>query len=785
VRYCSGSILVAVVLGVILSAGVPAVHAENIPVEKVEKAIQKGIKHLWDTQLPNGSWKGHGKQYPVGPTAIAAYALLESGIKPTNAKMKKAMKYLLKTKTNKTYGLGLRANAYHAANKYSRKKPYMKALKADVKLLVNSTMIGSYNYDCKGDRQSKGDHSNSQYGVYGVWAGSMETQIEIPIKYWKMVYKYWVSQQVKDGGWDYHGKKRSTLTMTSAGLATLYVCLDKMNAREYIKCKGDADKKPIKAALAWAEKNYPGQYGKTGHGGIGYHLYGVERVGLASGYKYFGKSDWYKEGVKVCLEKQNKNNGGWGEAHNTAYALLFLLRGRNPIAFNKLEYDGHWNNRPRDLANLTRHTSKEFERTINWQTINLSIPMTDMHDAPILYIAGSKAPKFTPEQMKKLRTFVYEGGTILSVSECGRAFDTGMRKVYKELFPRYELVKCGKDHPLYTAYKDLKGSPKMNVMTNGVRPLVIHTDQDLAKSWIMRSSSTSRKHFDIASNILFYVVGGLSDLGPRGVSYYPFPADKLPVNRKLRVARLSIVGNNDPEPLAFDSLARKLRRQEKLDLEFVPTDASLISEPVKKGEALAPGLVRPIEVAEGKVQQGLIKPTALATSDAKVAFLSGTGKFKLSEADLAAIKAWVQGGGTLIVNSVGGNAAFAKSAKGYIQDMFGEELYSVSVAAKVFTGKGHEVGKLRYRRASQKRLGAQRGPLLEGVTINGRLAVYFSREDLVAGMMGFPSGTVDGYRPKEAYNIVRNILVDVAPVDPEAAARDAAAARKAAEAEDE
>ena len=58
--------------------------------------------------------------------------------------MKKAMDFLLKTKTNKTYGLGLRANAYHAANKYSRKKPYLKALKADVKLLVNSTMVGSY-----------------------------------------------------------------------------------------------------------------------------------------------------------------------------------------------------------------------------------------------------------------------------------------------------------------------------------------------------------------------------------------------------------------------------------------------------------------------------------------------------------------------------------------------------------------------------------------------------------------------------------------------------------------
>jgi hypothetical protein len=233
VKNFSASILVAVVLGVILSAGVPAVHAENIPVKKVEKAIQKGIKHLWDTQQADGSWTGH-KGYPVGPTAIVSYALLQSGIRPTNPKMKKSMKYLLKTKTNKTYGLGLRANAYHAANKYSKKKPYMKALKADVRLLVNSTKNGSYSYDSFGKGESAGDHSNSQYGVYGVWAGAMESQIEIPSKYWEIVYKYWAKHQRRDGGWGYNKDAKSTPQMTSAGLATLYVCLDNMRSSAYI-----------------------------------------------------------------------------------------------------------------------------------------------------------------------------------------------------------------------------------------------------------------------------------------------------------------------------------------------------------------------------------------------------------------------------------------------------------------------------------------------------------------------------------------------------------------------
>ena len=59
---------------------------------------------------------------------------------------------------------------------------------------------------------------------------------------------------------------------------------------------------------------------------------------------------------------------------------------------NKVQYEvgnkkeANWNQRPRDLANLSRYIGKQTERELNWQIVNLKAPVEELHDAPILYI---------------------------------------------------------------------------------------------------------------------------------------------------------------------------------------------------------------------------------------------------------------------------------------------------------------------------------------------------------------------------------------------------------------
>ena len=89
---------------------------------------------------------------------------------------------------------------------------------------------------------------------------------------------------------------------------------------------------------------------------------------------------------------QQGRNGAWHDRVNTAFAVLFLSRGRHPILMNKLRYDGPWANRPRDLANLARFGTRELERPLNWQVVNLRRDYHDWLDSPILYVASHVRP---------------------------------------------------------------------------------------------------------------------------------------------------------------------------------------------------------------------------------------------------------------------------------------------------------------------------------------------------------------------------------------------------------
>ena len=83
--------------------------------------------------------------------------------------------------------------------------------------------------------------------------------------------------------------------------------------------------------------------------------------------------------------------GAWGGGlPDTSFARCLFLSRRAGAGglLNKLQYaiggkPANWNARRRDGANLARWLGKEMERDLNWQIVNLEVPVEDLHEAPI------------------------------------------------------------------------------------------------------------------------------------------------------------------------------------------------------------------------------------------------------------------------------------------------------------------------------------------------------------------------------------------------------------------
>ncbi len=591
------------------------------------------------------------------------------------------------------------------------------------------------------------DLSNSQYGVLGVWAIERAGG-EIPQKYWEMVDKAWKDAQESDGGWQYYKGWREGITpsMTAAGIATLLITQDYLLlGRSWNPCTGGIGSANVNNGLLWMDNHIQDALGT----GNAYLLYGIERIGAASGRKYFGTSNWFQIGADRLVTSQ-RPDGSWaskyGAVADSALCLLFLSRGRAPVMMNKLQYslpasNSHavqetdvWNERPRDVSHLARWAGTQVEGTLNWQFVNLSVSPDDLHDAPILYISGNEELLLRPEDVATLRMFVEQGGLILGNADCGSAaFSRSFQKLARQMFGKYEFRRLPPDHPIFTSeqYNARRWRPRPALLglSNGVRELMILIpDADVGHIWQSDNDKLRPECFELGADIFQYSCDS-QNLFARSDTWLVQP-DRTQPSQTLKMARIQTDGNWDPEPAGWTRLAAILHN------DFA---TALTVEPVKLGA--------------GKLSSGY-----------QLAHLTGTAKFRISPQQRKELKDYVDAGGTLVIDAAGGSADFAYSAQMMLKEMFGTGaagnlLAPLPVSSPVFL-MGNKLTSFQYRRYASRILGVSQRPHLLGIPVaGGRIGVFLSPEDLSAGLVGESVDGIVGYDPATATKLMTNILL--------------------------
>jgi len=762
-------------------------RADDLSSKAVLRAIDAGKAHLLAAQNDDGSWSSQfGK---VGPTSLAVLALINSGEAPDSPAVARGLAFLRSVdrfSRYETYEVSVLILALAAVGD-PRDRPRIADLAASLEAgqLTGGPDAGLWTYDL--DRRGKSmfgvdaDRSNGQFAVLGLREAAY-AGVPIDRRVWERVREDWLTRQNADGGWGYSRERRpeSYGSMTAAGIATLHAVetmLREDPADGLPDCCADSRDPEIAAAerraAAWLTKHFAANTNPGGGSNVLYYLYALERAGRMSGRRFFGEHDWYREGAAWLVRQQSPRDGGWrGQGHGetdttlgTCFALLFLSKGLSPVLVNKLKFgpvadDGSsepWNARPDDARNLVEFVAArpDWPGLLAWQVADLEKAAAtgsvgDLLQAPVLYVTGRDGPPNpSAAEAALLRAYLDEGGFLFASAGCDRGpWDAGMKQLVAKLYPNgeAELVRLTPDHPIYQAeflFEDPTSIELWGVDV-GCRTALVYSPDDLACLWDLRRpfdapdrspqlASPVERSLRVGTNVLAYATGREPpgkldvDLDPAG-NGKPDPVER----GLLQIAKLRHAGHWDAAPRALANLLHALNEEGILAAStrrtsLVATDPDLFKFPI--------------------------------------VYMHGRAAFALGPQETERLRAHLDRGAVLFADACCGSPAFDRSFRDLTKSLYpAAELKPIPAAHEIFSDAiGNDLSQVRRRvtnadgPAEPKTVTGP--PLLEGVEIDGRLAVIYSKYDLSCALEKQSSASCAGYLPEDALRIAINAVL--------------------------
>lgn len=777
--------LTLVVFAAFASTPVFAQQPKNELTEKqVKEAIERGKQYLIQQQADNGSWSA--LEYTVGKSSLALVTLINCGMVLEDEPVQRGLKYLRSVREpDLTYEISLHIMALAAAKDGTRDSGKILSLSTKLANIQKKRgdSAGGWSYNFGEGRGGEPDRSNSQFAVLGL-REAQYANVPVDRETWKLIRDYWTSQQSGDGGWNYAGKGNgsSTGSMTVAGITT-QVIVETMLRDEADEnpdgtpncCGKPVENESLDRGIKWLERSFAvGHNPGGGGGGALYYLYGLERAGRLSGKRFFGSHDWYREGAEFLIRMQSPRDGSWrGQGHgeqdevvSTCFALLFLSKGLAPVLINKLEYksedadknDQCWNRHRHDIRNLTDLITglPGWPKLVTWQQLDIGVVsqrggLEDLMLSPILYISGDKAPKFTPAEVELLRQYVINGGFILGVATCTKTdFDRGFRDVVRQMYPEgeHEFKRLTAEHPVFRSEYLLDAdATELWGVDVGCRTSIMYSPHDLACLW---------DKWNIVEP-------------PRRT-----PQMKAMISKSTKVG-INVVayatGREPPGPLDDHHLNQTIASNDDLERGFLQV-AKLRHT---GGWDAAPNAVRNLLVAlnsyagvTANTRVKNITPVDETLKNYPLIYMHGRNSFNFSKQEEERLKTQIDRGAMLFADACCASPQFDKSFRDMIAQTFpNHKLTRIPANHEIFSTKvAHDLHDTRRREPN----GGEPGqpfkpttivgePFLEGIEIDGRYAVIYSKYDLSCALERQASAACAGYVTEDAVKVAVNVVM--------------------------
>lgn len=771
---------------------------KKVTAQEVIESIDRGRKYLLNQQSKtNGGWE----EWPGergGLPALVMLALLNAGQDVKSPEIQAGLRYLRNqgppAGESNTYSVALMTMVFATAEPETD----ILLVKRNVQWLETNQILedseegrennkGGWGYGSRGGgargRGTYADESNSQFAMLALYEAE-RAGVKVSDRTWNLAADYWLRKQYADdtsnGAWGYPLFRSGSGSMTTAGIASMVIAAGRTSTDARVEeggrvlcCyhdeKGDKIAKAIEGGLAWlgaprrmSVRSNPGPWGNRSPHHF-YYLYGLERVGRMTARRFIGDYDWYREGAEFLVGQQDKFEGGWtglatlGDSNTlvaTSFATLFLSKGRWPVVVSRLKFgDVDWNIHRDSLNNLVRYTESRWKKNLTWQVVDIKpAKVEDLLESPVLFLSGRTALTFTPEQKKHLRQYVDEGGFIFAENCCGGPeFDKQFAALMKELFPESPLRKLDPSHPIW--YADGKVNPEHLAPLYGLdaccRTSVVYCSESLSCYWELARVGRSgvyppavqariEAYSQIGCNVLAYATN--RELKEKLDT--PHVAASDPGNTTLGPGRLSVAkishgGGSDDAPAALSNLLRVL--EEKLPIRTNPSRQILA-------------------LTDSKIYQH------------PVLFMHGRRAFRLSDAERAALKQYLERGGILFADAICSSEAFGASVRAEVKAIFDQPLATIPaddpLLGDTYRGFPLSTDKVTLREPIAGKPGeplristTQLVPRLEGYKLGDRWAVIFSPYDISCALENAAAGQCKSYLKADAAKIGINVLL--------------------------
>lgn len=789
-------------------------------VEKVRKAIDNGVRFLKKQQTPQGNWEdvviGVLADMDGGRTALATLALLNCGVKPDDPSISRALDYLRKLPPRKTYVVGLTNLVFAEA----RQKKDVPLIQKNADWLIESALgfrggagkLEGWSYP--GNQMA--DNSNTQYALLGLYAAK-QAGAKIDDTVWKAIQDYYTRTQISEsptsGSWCYFNKQigdSPSFSMTVAGVCGLYIAamgldqseqgLDPVSGKA-ANCGAYSESTALAKGMNWVGAHFNFESPKSTF----YNIYGIERLGRLSGQRFIDRYDWYREGCERLIRMQRDDGSIVGKSGidasptlATSFALLFLSKGRTPVLISKLAWGDfqnrgngtfvevptgpqgqvNWNRKHNDTRHVVEFCSRELfnDTPLSWQVYDVRRrdfgndpggkstkekileEVGVLLQSPVLFFNGHGKIILTPVQEEILKTYIEEGGFLLVEACCGDpVFTRSFRDLMKKLFPDNTLRKMPPEHAIWKMFPGITplDFPEVEVLDRGCRTVCVFSPVPLAGYWeeakympkdAANPTNRGEKAYCLARNIVAYATGLELPKPKLSRTTVVAKGSEVGVTRShFKAAQLRMPGEPEPAPDALKNLMGYLRDNARL------------------------------EVALNSV---VLPPYDDQLTTFKFNYLHGRKPIQLSPEELENLQSNLQTGGLLLADAACGGyeqwKAFDQSFREMCTKLFPDHKL-VPIAERTEDGKedplfriareaGLNIKTVRCRRE----LPGDKGPepelrtypvQLEGIQIDGRWVVIYSKYDIGCAIEGHKAADCLGHDKESALRIAAAIVL--------------------------